>query len=38
MRKLPVIVLAFVAALISMIPGICEAGRSLNHNQVTLRG
>ena len=38
MRKLNVIVLAFAAALISMIPSLSEAGRNLNHNHVTLRG
>jgi hypothetical protein len=38
MKKLPAIVLALAAALISMLPSVSEAGRSLNHNQATMRG
>jgi hypothetical protein len=37
MMKLPAIVLALAAALISMLPGVSEAGRSLNHNNILLR-
>jgi hypothetical protein len=38
MSKLSAIIVALAAVLVSLLPGICAAGRSLNHNETLLRG
>jgi len=38
MSKLSAVIFALAAALVSLLPGISEAGRSLNHNETLLRG
>lgn len=38
MKKLIAISIALAAALVSLLPGLGEAGRNLNHNETLLRG
>jgi len=38
MSKLSAIIFALATALVSLLPGISEAGKSLNHNETLLRG